>query len=108
MVVVFAVVAPWLIVGCICWVGYHLMQQNGRLLLRLEALERLAETPTARGPSQAMPTGLPLGSTAPVFELAADLMGHRTKLSDYCGRQVLLIFFNPAFWFCQQMTPQPR
>ncbi len=34
---------PWLIVGLGRWIGYQLIRQNGRILLRLEALE-LPET----------------------------------------------------------------
>jgi hypothetical protein len=84
-----------------------LIQQNGRLLQRLEALDqRLAHVgASAAIPQQTMPAGLALGSTAPAFELP-DLFGNRKKLSSFLGKQILLIFFNPGCSFCQQMAPQ--
>jgi peroxiredoxin len=100
-------ILPWVIVAGICWVGYQLVQQNGRLLLRLEALEQRLAHPVAPDtiPQQSLPTGLVIGSTAPAFELP-DLSGKNKKLSDFLGKRILLIFFNPACGFCQQMAPQ--
>ncbi len=107
MLTILTAMLPWAIVAGICWVGYQLVQQNGRLLLRLEALEqRLAHlvAPDAI-PQQAMATGLAIGSTAPAFELR-DLSGKSKKLSDFLGKRILLIFFNPGCSFCHQMAPQ--
>jgi peroxiredoxin len=47
--------------------------------------------------------GLPLGAVAPEFELD-DLAGVPRKLSDFRGRDVLLIFFNPKCGFCTKMA----
>jgi peroxiredoxin len=107
MLTMFISMLPWAIVACLCWVGFQLVQQNGRLLLRLEALEQqLAHVgASAAMPQQAMPAGLAIGSTAPAFELP-DLFGNHKKLSDFLGKQILLIFFNPGCSFCQQMAPQ--
>jgi hypothetical protein len=66
---VFGIVLPWMILGVGCWIGYHLMRQNGRLLLRL--VPALHPVPrVASSPAQ----GLPLGSVAPEFALP-DLAG---------------------------------
>jgi hypothetical protein len=35
-----ALALPWLLIGFGCWLGYQLIRQNGRVLLRLEALEQ--------------------------------------------------------------------
>jgi peroxiredoxin len=98
---------PWLIVCFGCWIGYQLVQQNGRLLLRLEALEKqlagLTPAP-ARPAAPAAPQGLPIGSAAPEFALP-DLAGERRALSDFRGKKALLIFFNPGCGFCQKMVP---
>ena len=102
---------PWLIVALGCWVGYNLVRQNGRVLLRLQALEEqlsqlrlgIPAAPQA-APGAAAPTGLPMGSVAPSFELA-DLDGEQKKLSQWSGRRVLLIFFNPQCGFCVRMAP---
>lgn len=84
-----------------------LVRQNGRILLRLEALEaRLAElAPSpARAAAPAPPRGLPIGSVAPDFSLP-DLAGEQRALSEFRGRPLLLIFFNPGCGFCQKMVP---
>ncbi len=107
MLTTFTVILPWVIVAGLCWIGYQLIQQNGRLLLRLEAVEqRFAHVGASVAiPQQTMPAGLAIGSTAPAFELP-DLFGNLKKLSDFLGKHILLIFFNPGCNFCRQMAPQ--
>jgi len=95
-------VLPWLVVGVGCWLGFQLVRQNGRILLRFGALEeRLSQLMQAGTPG---PTGLPVGSVAPPFELP-DLNGHRLSLESFRGRRVLLIFFSPHCGYCVQMAP---
>jgi peroxiredoxin len=102
---------PWLIVGVGCWIGYQLIRQNGRLLLRLESLEKaVAQLGTPKpqvAPAQTAPTGLPIGAAAPDFELplVSDPRA-RKKLSEFQPKRVLLLFFNPRCGFCTQMLPQ--
>jgi len=85
-----------------CWLGWQLLRQNGRTLLRLEALEnRLNELEFGEG---AEPEGLPVGTEAPAFELP-DLAGGRQSLSQFRGQPALLIFFNPDCGFCREMLP---
>jgi peroxiredoxin len=99
MTVIF--VLPWLLIAVGTWLGYQLVLQNGRILLRLEAIERQLG---ARAPAQRPePAGLPVGTVAPDFELP-DLLGTRHKLSEYRGKDVLLIFFNPKCGFCTKMA----
>src|SRR5262249_536026 len=101
---------PWLFVGLGGWLGYQLLRQNGRLLLRLEALEQrlgqLSEpaVPPSRPAIPPPPEGLPLGSAAPAFELS-DLKGGPRALSPFRGRRLLLIFFNPRCGYCTRMAP---
>lgn len=98
----FGVVLPWLLVALGCWLFYQLLRQNGRILLRLEALEEQVTQLSGGAPAQA-PQGLEVGSTAPDFELP-DLSGKSVRLSHWRGRRVLLIFFNPQCSFCVQMA----
>jgi peroxiredoxin len=84
------------------WFVYQLLRQNGRILLRLEALEeQVAALAAAAAPPA--PRGLDPGSNAPDFELP-DLSGTAVKLADWRGRPLLLIFFNPTCGFCEQMA----
>ena len=38
--IVFGTVLPWLLIGVGTWLGFQLVRQNGRLLLRLETIEK--------------------------------------------------------------------
>jgi peroxiredoxin len=94
-------VLPWLLLAVGTCLGYQLVRQNGRILLRLESIEQRLG---ARHPEQRRePAGLPLGAAAPEFELP-DLAGQKHKLSGFRGRDVLLIFFNPKCGFCTKMA----
>jgi peroxiredoxin len=101
MLIVFGMVLPWVLLAVGCWLFYQLVRQNGRILLRLEAIEkRLAQS----GATPARRQGLPVGSAAPDFDLP-DLSGGRQGLSQFRGRKVLLIFFGPRCGFCTKMLP---
>jgi peroxiredoxin len=101
MTLVIGTVVPWLLIAVGTWLGYQLVRQSGRILLRLEAIERQlgARAPVQRSES----TGLPVGAVAPDFELP-DLAGVRRKLSQFRGKELLLIFFNPKCGFCAKIA----
>jgi len=105
MAFVFATVLPWLLLAVGTWLGYQIVRQNGRILLRLEVIERrLGARGAPRSAEQRREAGgLPVGSPAPEFELP-DLAGVRHKLSEFRGRDLLLIFFNPKCGFCTKMA----
>jgi peroxiredoxin len=98
VVLVFA----WLAIVAGGWLGWQLLRQNGRLLLRLEELEKWLDTLEFAEDGQ--PTGLAVGTEAPAFELP-DLVGERERKSlvQYRGKPVLLIFFSPACGFCREL-----
>jgi len=99
--IVFGSVLPWLLVAVGASLGYQVVRQNGRILLRLEAIERrLTPRPAEQGRER---EGLPLGSLAPDFELP-DLAGKPHKLSEFRGKDLLVIFFNPKCGFCTKMA----
>src|SRR2546426_7408510 len=100
---VLALVLAWLAILGIAWLGWQLLRQNGRLLLRLEELEKRLGELEFGGADE--PEGLPVGTEAPAFELP-DLLGERESLAQYRGQPVLLIFFNPECGFCCDMTPE--
>ena len=105
MTIVFGTVLPWLLIAIGTWLAYQLVRQNGRILLRLEAIEKQigpGAGPRA-GAKRREAGGLPLGTVAPDFELP-DLTGVRRKLSEFREQNVLLIFFNPQCGFCTKMA----
>ena len=98
---IFGTVLPWLLMGLGAWLAFQLVRQNGRLLLRLEAIEkRLTPRTETKRPAAA---GLPAGTLAPDFDLP-DLTGVRHKLSEFRGKNAVLIFFNPSCGFCSKMA----
>ncbi len=105
MTIVFGTILPWLLIAIGTWLAYQLLRQNGRILLRLEAIEKQTGAGArpragAKGPEA---SGLPLGAVAPDFELP-DLSGVRHKLSEFRQQNVLLIFFNPQCGYCTKMA----
>jgi peroxiredoxin len=102
-ILIVGLVLCWGAIVAGCWLGWQLLRQNGRLLLRLDELEkRLDEFEFGEGDQ---PPGLPLGSAAPAFELP-DLVGGRQSLAQFHGQPVLLVFFNPECGFCREMMPK--
>src|SRR5712691_8780273 len=100
---IIGLVLAWAVILVGCWLGWQLLRQNGRLLLRLDELEkRLNELEFGEGDE---PAGLPIGTEAPAFELA-DLAGQRKSLTQFRGQPLLLIFFNPACGFCRELAPK--
>jgi hypothetical protein len=67
------------------WVGfYQLAKQQGRILLRLDALERGATISDHDSQEHVVFEGLPSGAVFPGFELP-DLSGKTRALSDFTG-----------------------
>jgi peroxiredoxin len=103
--IVLGTVLPWLLIAIGTWLVYQLARQNGRILLRLESIEKqigLRKEPRA-GAKRQEAGGLPVGTAAADFELP-DLTGVRHKLSEFRSKDLLLIFFNPNCGFCTKMA----
>ena len=80
---------------------YHLIVQNGRMLLRIESLERqLREQgiPIADGENP-LPNGVPKGTVLSDFALPS-LSGETLRLSQWKGKRLLLVFVSPGCSFC--------
>jgi len=98
-----ALILAWCFIGAGCWLGWQLLRQNGRMLLRLDELQkRLDEWELGQ---ERETEGLALDSAAPEFDLP-DLEGTRHTLHQYRGQQVLPVFFNPECGFCREMIPR--
>ena len=91
------------------WLLLHLLRQNGRLLVRLEAVEAqlvaggLTPAPAAPADPHA---GLPVGTPAPSFILP-DLTGatHTLDTLRAAGKPVLLVFTDPGCGPCAALLP---
>jgi peroxiredoxin len=81
----------------------QLLKQHGRLLLRVEQLER-RPVPAVDASAQApLPAGLPVGAPVEPFRLAS-LDGETVSLENFHGRRVLLVNWHPACGYCDQIA----
>lgn len=117
--VTIALVFTWAALAFGGWFGYQLLRQNGRVLLRVEALEDEIEQIAAAGDKpRARPfgdrslagtrinrNGLAPGTPAPGFRLPR-IDGGDLSLDEYAGRRVLLVFSDPACGPCNQLAPK--
>src|SRR5205809_3458096 len=99
----FGLALAWAAILAGGWFGWQLLRQNGRLLLRLEALEQRLNELEFGEPDA--PAGLTVGSLAPSFDLP-DFAGGRKKLDEFRGQALLIIFFKPECRFCREMMPK--
>jgi thiol-disulfide isomerase/thioredoxin len=88
-----------------------LLGQNGRLLVRIEALEAnvasVAGMPSPNGVAHQAEEGLPVGSQAPAFSLSG-LFGETLTLDALraSGKPVMLLFTDPNCGPCTELLPQ--
>jgi peroxiredoxin len=111
-------------VAFVCWFGFELLQQNGRILARLEALQdamdRASLAPPADDASDAGArdrrnatlagsrlerNGLDRGTPAPDFQIAR-VGGGTLSPSEFRGRPLLLVFSDPDCAPCNVLAPQ--
>jgi peroxiredoxin len=98
------------------WVMYGLLRQNGRMLIRIEAIEAALDRAASERPSgrvfadrslagsRIKRDGLEAGTVAPAFRLPT-VDGREVALSDYLGRRLLLVFSDPACAPCTALLP---
>jgi peroxiredoxin len=87
------------------WFGFHLVTQNGRLMLRLESLERrLVEQGILAEGVDAGNLGMAPGSVLNDFALPC-LGGGTVTLSQWRGRKVALIFLSPHCQYSARLLP---
>jgi peroxiredoxin len=95
------------------WFLVHLLRQNGRLLVRLEALEESIGAgggivaPSQNGSPLHQAEGLPVGSAAPDFSLSG-LHGETLTLDALrsSGKPVMMLFTDPGCGPCNAMLPE--
>ena len=122
-----AVLLAWFAILLCLWIVFRLVAQNGRLLLRMEALERhlgdlvglssapfetqandqadLDEAPEARDEADTGDEpGVPTGTVLHDFELP-DLAGRQHLRSDWLGQRLLMIFVSPYCRHSRALLP---
>jgi uncharacterized membrane protein YphA (DoxX/SURF4 family) len=93
------------------WFLVHLLRQNGRLLVRLEAVEASlaagdSVAPSENGAPVHQAEGLPVGSAAPEFSLSG-LHGETLTLEALrsSGKPVMALFTDPGCGPCNALLP---
>lgn len=91
------------LVTLLLWLLFHMLKQNGRVLLRLEAVEKKLNIDPNAEPAQ----GLPVGDPAPAFELTA-LNGGIMNLQTMgeSSKAILLVFTEPGCAACEALQPE--
>lgn len=89
------------------WFLLNLLHQNGRLLLRVEALEANANVAAPALPTGANAPGLAAASLAPAFEIP-DLRGQLVPLRSLLAAQkpLILLFLDPHCGPCNTLLPE--
>ncbi|GAC1349633.1 MAG: hypothetical protein NVSMB27_24590 [Ktedonobacteraceae bacterium] len=95
------------------WVLLKVLSQQGRLLLRLEAVEAqlatndIAPQPAPTGNAALPVTGLPVGTPAPAFALTT-LQGETITLDALraLGKPIVLVFSDPGCGPCTALLPE--
>ena len=88
----------------------QLLKQQGRILLRLDNLERVTASPAAAvrtrplSESRIVRDGLKAGTPAPGFSLP-EINGGTVSLDQFRGRKVLLVFSDPQCGPCDMVAP---
>lgn len=111
---VLALAVALLLILLLCWAVYQLIGRYGAMLIRLEALE--ATLARSGGGESGYHDDLPIGTVEADaghavgtvlqdFALPA-LQGGMMRLSQWRGRDVLLIFFDPACGFSRLLLPK--
>ncbi|MFN8523118.1 MAG: TlpA family protein disulfide reductase [Chloroflexota bacterium] len=93
--------------GGLVWLIAEVVKQNGRMLVRLDALEARLGGQSAAAPGQRPELGLPIGTAAPRFDLP-DHRGELVRLDDLLagGRPVALLFTDPDCGPCNDLLPE--
>lgn len=90
---------------------YQLIKQQGRILLRLDGIERRlaggnpGDVGVQLEGAQSDPVALAVGTAFAPFRFP-DLKGQMVSLEEFHGKQVLLVHWSPQCGFCDLIAPQ--
>ena len=96
------------LIGAEGWLTLHLLRQNGRLLLRVDALETQLRSEGIAQPPAKESSGLRIGTQAPSFELPLLSDGSVLSLDILRGerRPIMLFFSDPDCGPCSALLPE--
>src|SRR5437016_495278 len=106
-----SVIVQALFAIALIFVLFQLLKQQGRILLRLDGLERVAASPAPEvrtrelRESRVVRDGLKAGTPAPRFSLP-DIHGGMVSLDQFRGRAALLVFSDPQCGPCDTLVPK--
>lgn len=88
------------------WFALHMLDQNGRLMVRLESLEAKVAQGVKDQIDQISPSNMGLAPGTLLNNFALPVLGGGTMtLSQWRGRKVALIFLSPRCIHCEKMLP---
>ena len=105
------VIVQALFTFALLFVLFQLLRQQGRILLRLDGLEKVAAGPVLGlrtrplSESRIVRDGPKAGTPAPGFSLP-DIHGGTVSLNQFRGRKVLLVFSDPQCGPCDVLAPK--
>jgi peroxiredoxin len=129
-ILLFVIGVGWLMILVGCWLGWQLLRQNGRILLRLDDIEEqlhelefgeaeaLAEGSSGEeakenrfcnrslARSRINRSGLKAGTPAPEFRLPRLDGRGELSLEELRGRRLLLVFSDPHCGPCNALAPR--
>lgn len=96
-----------ILLGGVAMLTWQVVRQQGRLLLRLEAIEALLGGPAPAADTAPPATGLHPDTPAPDFRLAS-LGGEEVDLATLtqAGKPIFMVFANPQCGPCQALAPE--
>jgi peroxiredoxin len=103
-------IVTWVLLGLLlvavlsmAWSLLHVLRQNGRLLLRLEALEGRVSVGEEPAQAEHGPAGLLPATPFPSFRLPS-LDDGEVALEQFRGERVLLVHWSPDCGYCRQIA----
>jgi peroxiredoxin len=96
------VVVPLLAYGALL---LQMLRQQGRLLVRVDELERRLAVELPGATENGQLPGLTVGEAFPPFQLP-DLTGRLHGLDELAGKRALLVHWSPSCGFCEQIASE--
>ncbi len=93
------------------WLVVNLLRQNGRLLVRVDALEASVGQSSSSASDMSVRGGLPVGAPAPTFRLPSlngEVLTLGAILGDAPDKPVMLVFSDPDCGPCIALLPEIR